>query len=229
MSRLLTTGILQQANNKIRLISSSHNSGTYTLGTDVYITATAPSDIIDGDCIIAIINANYNSPSTVLTPPSGFTIINSVPYDYTYFSSYGSVYYKIANSESGNYTFRANVSNIVSVCMAVFRGTNSSPINVSNSKNANSSSINNITADLLTTTVNRCMILAVGAEDSAGTSTNDLTCDSSYELAVKDINYGRTTSIFYKIQNSAGNTLTPTMTYNLNTKLGIVHIALKPR
>jgi hypothetical protein len=85
-------------------------SNTPTFATRVNSTITAPSSIANGNLLVAVLNVGDASalPALTVTPPTGFTEVTNSPTavaDVDPYTITTHVYWKIAASEAGNYTF----------------------------------------------------------------------------------------------------------------------------
>lgn len=85
----------------------SNVDGPTGSGTDTVFTA--PSGITNGDLLLAIFRTGANVIAPTVNPPAGFTQVAGFPITQTNspdtFQSLLYAYQKIANNESGNYTF----------------------------------------------------------------------------------------------------------------------------
>lgn len=130
-------GTTAAAAGDIEFISSSSNGGSNLSS----VTVTAPTSIQNEDVLVAF---GYSTSNSVLfTPPSGFT--NRATRTLTRSAFYAT---KLANAESGNYTFTLSNSSTAWVMIAVFRGATNATRN-SGAWSASLSS-NNITATGIT-------------------------------------------------------------------------------
>jgi hypothetical protein len=85
-------------------------SNTPTFATRVNSTITAPSSIANGNLLVAVLNVGDASalPALTVTPPAGFTEVTNSPTaaaDVDPYTVTTHVYWKVAASEAGNYTF----------------------------------------------------------------------------------------------------------------------------
>jgi hypothetical protein len=100
----------------VSYISSSSNKSTTTS-----VTVTAPSNIQDGDILVAFISAFRATNATTgdITVPEGFTKIEQQITSTRYKCA---MFWKRANSESGNYTFGSASATQMQAAIGVYRG-----------------------------------------------------------------------------------------------------------
>lgn len=88
--------------------ASYRSSSSITYATRTNTTLTAPAGIVDGDMLLIFFDIASASAPPTPTPPAGFTNISGTSYQIA--MTTGSfnvnlwVWYKVASSESGNYT-----------------------------------------------------------------------------------------------------------------------------
>lgn len=134
-------------------------------------TVTAPSGIQDGDLLLFLV-ATANTAATITGTPSGTTAIRN---DATA-SITANSYWKIAASESGNYTFTASANTTWAIACLLIRGVNqTTPINVSGGQTGNAT---DPIAPTITTTVANTMLVAWCSQ--AETLANTYTAPSGY-------------------------------------------------
>jgi hypothetical protein len=91
-------------------IAVATTSNTPLHANRVNTTITAPTGIANGDLLVAVIHAGDASllPALTVTPPAGFTEVTNSPSavaDVDPYTVAMHVYWKVAASEAGNYTF----------------------------------------------------------------------------------------------------------------------------
>ena len=190
------------------------------------LNVSKPSGTQDGDILIAVISVRGGT-STTITPPAGWTLINSND-STTILKS--SIFWKQSSASDNNIqTFSFNSSQKASGIISGYSGVDTtSPVNAQNSQvNASSTSM---TAPDVTTTVTNTMVIAAY---STATGTT-MTAGSSMSLRGQAASTGgsaatRTTSGLQDIiQSATGSTGTKTMTAG-TAAVNIGHtIALKP-
>lgn len=190
------------------------------------LNVSKPSGTQDGDILIAVISVRGGT-STTITPPAGWTLINSND-STTILKS--SIFWKQSSASDNNIqTFSFNSSQKASGVISGYSGVDTtSPVNAQNSQvNASSTSM---TAPDVTTTVTNTMVIAAY---STATGTT-MTAGSSMSLRGQAASTGgsaatRTTSGLQDIiQSATGSTGTKTMTAG-TAAVNIGHtIALKP-
>lgn len=142
-------------------INNSSNSN------DASVTVAAPSGIQNGDLLIGLVALDGGG---TLGAPAGFTALHAQLSDGTY--TYRP-YYKIASSESGNYTFTTNnVDQIIGAVIRVIGADQNNPIDVVGSNTGTGASI---IAPSVTTTVDNAKIFRFFGLDD-----NDFTTDTGY-------------------------------------------------
>jgi hypothetical protein len=115
------------------------------------VTVTAPTGIVDGELLYA--GALTNAGSTV-TPPAGWTRLTDVNVN----GSLSGVFWKLAASESGNYTFTGQSGCSISAYILRISGVDgSNPINASNTGTGGASTAYSISG--VTTTVANTLLV----------------------------------------------------------------------
>lgn len=83
------------------------SASSLAAGTRTNSTLTAPSGITNGDVLLLILAVGHD-PAVTTTPPSGFAALTGFPVDMTFppdtWVARFNAWFKIASSESGNYT-----------------------------------------------------------------------------------------------------------------------------
>lgn len=158
-----------------------------------------PTGTVDGDAMLAIVNANNDA---TITPPAGWTLIRSVN---AATSATISTFYKIASSEGSDYTFTIGSSQRTSggiVSFAPGSTFSSNFVDVSSSVTQNGT--NSAYATAVTTTVTDTMIVYLSSYDDSNTG-YVYTIASGYTQAFQTS--GSSKSIVgYKAQVAAGTT-----------------------
>jgi len=144
--------------------SDSANSATGT------ITVTAPTGIQDDDLLLLIVSSDHSgSGDTVYTAPAGFSALTT----YTRVNSgaagvSGQVFYKIASSESGNYSTTETASILTAASIARISGANTStPFDV-NDEDTNTGA-DPAEAPSVTTTVADTLVIRAAIWDQSKT------------------------------------------------------------
>lgn len=146
---------------------SFRSSATANTATASSLTITKPTGTVDGDVMIAIINANDSA--TTITPPTGWTLIRSITSGDT-ISANISTYYKAASSEGADYQFSFSASVRAAGAISTFIGVRTTDvIDVENGRTTISNT-NKISPDI-TTTEDNTMLVFLTAADS-GTTIN---------------------------------------------------------
>ena len=118
---------LSEVNNMAAAIRT--NKGTLTNGSRSNSVLPAPSTIVNGDILLAILIVG-NSAAPSVTPPAGFSEITGYPIVYGktdpwYVNIHAFV--KVASSESGNYTFTHTTAYSEGIIYAISGADTSSP------------------------------------------------------------------------------------------------------
>ena len=126
------------------------------------LTINKPTGTVDGDEMLAFIG----SASTGVTPPAGWTEIETVSVHQPYFRAYR----KTASSEGASYSWTGADEQLGVIL--TFRGVNAvTPIDIDGSSTF--SSVNNPSAPSVTTSMNNTLVIAVQtSNDSANPATS---------------------------------------------------------
>lgn len=148
---------------------------TYASRTNT--TVTAPTGIVDGDKLFYLLFVGRGSnPAATATAPTGFAAPNGgtwpIAIDNGGFWAHVYLWYKVASSESGNYTATHAVSSSQGVMIAVSGGSNAQPVATSN-QGLGSAGGGTATATGITTAGVNALLLFFGTD--WGSSANDLT------------------------------------------------------
>lgn len=145
-----------------------------TYGAKVDDVVTAPDGIVNGDTLIGVIFTLNATEAVDPTPPSGFTQIGTT-IDVFDGASNGElrVYWKVASSESGDYTFSHASASSQGIVVVYAGGHLTAPIPGGSAVSVNSqnSGVADTTANTITTPSNNCMVVIV-AFDWADTAVN---------------------------------------------------------
>ncbi len=106
--------------------------GTVTVGSRTNTTIPAPAGIQDGDILLALLDVG-GSTSPAVTPPSGFTEITTTGWPLTYaradpWQVKVHAYWKVASSESGNYTFTHSSASTEAIMFAISGADTTTPV-----------------------------------------------------------------------------------------------------
>ncbi len=202
-------------------------SSVATTANAATATVTAPAGIQNGDLLLFLV-ALVNVATDLTSTPSGTTLIRT---DVT--TSRASSYYKIASSESGNYTFgNGNAGSSWCITCLLIRGVNqSTPINVSGGQTG---SATDPIAPTVTTTVVNCLIVCWCSQVNLATSATytapaGYTERSDLNATNTGVSTGTSTSDT-KIQAATGATGTATMNSSqlVATAYASQHLAVAP-
>lgn len=202
----------------ITYISSSSTSNAASTS----IVVPAPANLQDGDVMITCIDSN-DGPSAITTL-AGWTQINKVTTANGNISAEMATYYKVASSESGNYTWTTASSTRNSAALSVFRGVKTTAV-VNTSAAQTTASSATQTAPTITPTVDNCMLVFCVSSDATGAYT--YTPPTGYTEAV-DIGSASAMEIAYKLQTTAAATGAVSATCSTASTSGGFHIALTP-
>ena len=151
---------------------------TYASRTNTVIPAAALGTITNGDLLLLLFMGGAATEAPDPTAPTGFTICpGSWPIDVTQgtFNMEYRAYYKLASSESGDYTVTHATASSQGAILRFSGTAQTNPINPTPTINfqTDPGSVENSTAPGLTTLVDGCMIVWNGF--SWGDTTTDLT------------------------------------------------------
>lgn len=144
-------------------VSSSDNSA----GASTTVVVTAPAGIQDGDILLAFFMIEDENATD--TPPTGFIEIDLST---TTATTQQWSYYKIASSESGNYTFTSSATDNLSANIVVFRktsGTWTAPTTVGYHNENDATTQTTLTSGNVTTQDNSILVISWCTSQSAGT------------------------------------------------------------
>jgi hypothetical protein len=155
------------------------SSSTLAFGTRTNSVIPAPSTIVNGDLLLAILNVGDPSllPPIALTGPAGFTEATGSPFGTDRTDPYTislRVFWKIAASESGSYTFTHGSASTECLMYALSGAHATTPLspNLTTNKDANPGVNDGQTTVALglTTAVNDCFIIMAEAlwDDTTG-------------------------------------------------------------
>lgn len=187
--------------------------GTFTDGVQA-VTVVAPSGIVNDDILIAIASHEHGG-TTSITWPTGFT--EFISQDHGTGAPFGGAAWKLAASESGNYTMTfVGGSNAMSegIVVALSGGHTITPINASGADDANDSAgeFTAVCPDINTTA--DCLIIRAGGSrlgDGAFTNGGPTSTER------RDANSGGSTNAHFLYTEDAtvnGATNTATITYD---------------
>lgn len=152
------------------------SSSSLSLGTRTDSTLTAPSGITNGDVLLLILAAGAAAGVTV-TPPTGFTVLTGFPSAMDKpadpWTTRLYVWYKVASSESGNYTATHSSASSQAYISAI-SGAAGTPINPNPTITNHPFSTGGATliAPSITPVVNDSMVVWVGVVwDTVGATT----------------------------------------------------------
>lgn len=184
------------------------------------VVITKPTGVVANDVMIAHIAVRGGTGVTI-TPPAGWTLIDSLDNSTVYKSS---TYYKVATgSEGSNYTFTFSISRVAAGIISAYSGVDTAaPINADAVQfNAPATPL---TSPSVTTTVNNAWVIASYTQPAATT----FTAGSGMTLRDQDSGSTITGGLQDVVQASAGATGTKTIS-SLDTSGSIGHtIALTP-
>lgn len=165
-----------------------------------------PTGTVDGDAMVAIVNANN---SATITPPAGWTLINTVD---PVTEATISTYYKKASSEGSDYTFTIGSSERTSGGIISFSGSFASNFIDVSSVNSATGGTDAPRASSVTTTVANTMLVYLSSYDNSDTAPV-YTIAAGITQAVQTTGASKTI-IGYKSQAAAGATGTINTTWD---------------
>lgn len=201
------------------------DSSTSASGTSV--TVTAPTGIADDDILASGASTDHSAAggsSTTYTFPSGFSDSGAGKLT-TAASDVGislQVQYKLASSESGNYTINQTLNRLMGGSVARISGCDTSdPIDVTASSTGESSEP---TVPAITTTVDNCLVLAfVTWDQSKGLVSGPTGWTLGEHLDVS----GHDQLIYYQEKATAGTISAEAIDISSGTDWGIVVVAFQ--
>lgn len=162
-------------------VAESSAQGTSSSGT---VTVTAPTGITDGDLLLLAVSQDNAGASDPFTPPSGFTSITG----YDQQTGVGlNIYYKIASSESGDYSITESNSNVTNAVMVRVSGANGTPVDVETSS---VSSGDPAVGPDVTTTVDNTLVFRIASWDASKTlslAPSGVTADQHVDVSGHDL------------------------------------------
>ena len=159
-------------------------SNTPTYGTRTNSTITAPSGIVNGNVLVAILHVGDGTalPALAVTPPAGWTEVPNSPTAQAKADPYTiatHVFVKVASGESGNYTFNHTSADTEGYMYRLTGADTTTPIDVTPVVNASNGITNGGTTNYptITTVTNGAFMIyaesdwdAVGANSVTGTA-----------------------------------------------------------
>lgn len=147
-------------------MSSIHSKSTLTNASRTNSTITAPSPISDNDVLVAILCVGAAS-SPAVTPPAGWTEITPTGWPMTFSKADPwevkvHLYWHLASSESGNYTFSHSAANTEAIMYAVSGANTTTPFSP-NPTGATGTGLTS-TATGLTTPNNNSLVIFCAAD-----------------------------------------------------------------
>lgn len=146
------------------------------LGNRTNSTFTAPAGLADNDILLCVMCCGDAGDQTApaVTPPSGFTQLTGFPVTISQADPYATalrVFWKLAASESGSYTFTHGAADSEGVLYAI-SGADATPINPDASTNTGNDTAGVVTALSVTTPVNDSLVIwACVCWNSSGSAT----------------------------------------------------------
>lgn len=125
----------------------------------------APATIVDGDVLVAVVSCNNNT--VIVTPPAGWVEVGGSPF-HDAASATIAVFYKVAASESGSYTFTlGGTTRSWCVWMGSYSGVNTTtPIDVTPVSASGTG-----TVPTMTVTAGAMLVIAADYSSGAGATT----------------------------------------------------------
>jgi hypothetical protein len=198
----------------------SQASTTYASRTNTVVTP--PAGLIDGDIILAAIFVSATAPPPSVTPPAGFTAVSGSPTSVNDGTTFGqlNVFWKRANSESGNYTFTHTLASSQGLLIAISgAATSGSPIDAV----SNNTGTGTTTTALSVTTTMASDLLVYMAHDWVGSGT--LNPPTSFTERFDSIVYDA--DVTKSVAGSSGN-VTQTNGNSAGNPWGAFLVAIKP-
>lgn len=123
------------------------------------VVISAPSGITDGEVLVAIIGYDNTSVS-ISAAPSGWTLVGSAGSGGSIFNTALALYWKVASSESGSYTWTLSSGAASGGGILRLGSTSTSPIDVSSLAGSSPTPVTSISASGVTPTTNNGIIIA---------------------------------------------------------------------
>lgn len=159
------------------LLRSSSGS---TVNGNGPVSVPAPGGVAAGDVLLAIVN-QYATSITSITPPSGWTAVDTMQ-TFSTNNSAVQAFYKVATAnEPASYTFTGNGTNLFEVAAIVLAYENADNTTPINAYAYNSGQATSATAASISTTVNNCLIVTLLGVDSS-TNINSFTSASGWAV-----------------------------------------------
>lgn len=203
---------------------TASNATTVTDVTGTTLTITKPSGVASGDLLVAFVHV---SGSPTLTPPSGWTLIDSV----TNAFGVGTLYafrFMAGGSEPASYSWTWTGSQYS--CGGIYRVTGAdatTPINTS-AKSAPASGATQVSPSVTTTTADCLILRAISCERTATSpyswpsSTKDFDLKGTAAFDATSLSAARAS------QASAGATGTETVTLSGSRPCSLITLAIAP-
>ena len=158
--------------NSVMAVIETTSTVSYAARTNT--TITAPSGIVNGDVLLAILDIGQSSAPTV-TPPSGFTEITTTGWPMAINAADPwqvrvRAYTKIASSESGNYTFSHSSAYSEAIMYRISGADTTTPVNP-NPTSGSGNSTTSIAPGITTPRNNSVVVFVSGAWNAAGPTT----------------------------------------------------------
>lgn len=189
------------------------------VGTSVAISINTP---VDGNLLIAFIQASQYQAARTVTPPAGWSTL--------FFVQYSSIslgcYYKKASGEGTNPTYTFNISGGTewhSGCMMEIQGQDpATPINGYGSPPTENASSATIQGAAATPTVIGCLALMGASEDAGGANTDTIDSGWTIDQSARPTYHATDMGLKTALTTDTTTAIQPTITWVSSTVMGAV-------